>query len=121
MQRKQHGITLLGVIFVLVVFGFLLLMLFRLAPVYIESFSVSSSLESLQEDMAVSPLSTDQIRQVLQRRFQINDVSHVAPDDIQIRKTRAGIMISVSYEARVPLVGNLDAVASFSKTVEVAR
>ena len=121
MAKQQQGITFIGVVFVLVLFGTLLLLLFRLAPIYIESFSVSSSMDSLSEDVALEPLNRDQIRTILQRRFNINDVSHVKPEDVHIRETGGGLLITVDYEARVPLIGNLDAVASFHKQVEVPR
>ena len=116
--KSQQGLTLISLVAIggLVVFGALLLL--KLYPPYYGYFKVSSAMNSVKEESGNAELSDADIKNHLMRRFQIDDVDDQLSDkDIVIKKTKAGKEVSVVYEVRVPIVGNLDAVASFNKTV----
>ncbi len=47
------------------------------------------------------------------KRLGINNVTHVTRDNIEISKEDGKISIVISYEARVPMLANIDVVANF--------
>lgn len=117
--KKQDGMTTIGVLIVLLLIGFFVLITLRLLPMYLESFSVSTALESLKSEPEVASKTGPDILQLLQKRLDINDVEHVGRDNIDIRRTDTGVVISVKYEVRKELWGNIDLVGKFDKSITV--
>nr|WP_282571228.1 DUF4845 domain-containing protein [Methylonatrum kenyense] len=93
----------------------------RLVPVYMESFEIGGIVSGLNDDTSLHGATHAQLRQALNRRFDVNNIRSIDRDDIQFERERDGTRVIVEYEARVPLVGNLDGVASFRKEVLVPQ
>lgn len=118
---RQRGISVLGLMTVLVLIGFVGLIVMRLVPVYMESFEVGGIVNGLAEDSSLHGASHAQLRQTLNRRFSVNNIQNVDRDEISFERERHGTRVVVEYEARVPLVGNLDGIASFRKEALVPQ
>ncbi|MCC5857425.1 MAG: DUF4845 domain-containing protein [Ectothiorhodospiraceae bacterium] len=118
---RQRGLSAIGLLVVLVVGLSLVVMGIRLVPVYLESLEVGSIIESVADDPAMRGASRADIRRALDRRFSVNTIRGVSRDDITFAETATGIEIVVDYEVRVPLIGNLDAVAKFRKSAVVPQ
>src|SRR4030095_1208498 len=52
---------------------------------------------------------------IQKRLYEINNVSSVARDDIKIQKTVNDVTVTIDYEARVPLFGNVALALDFHK------
>jgi hypothetical protein len=116
--RHQTGMTPIATLFViaLVVLGVFLAL--KLVPVYLEYFNVVSSVNSLRDDPDLGQKSKATVRKMLKRRFDINDVKRAKIDNVKITRSGGKTIVAVEYEARVPLVSNIDLIISFSKTAE---
>ena len=114
-SSRQGGMTYLGMLFLLVVIAFVALVLIKVLPLYMEHFKVDSSLESLAQDTKGddTALNPYEIEKRLMSRLSINDVKHVTKDDIKVTREGRKTVVSVDYEARVTLFGNLDLIARF--------
>ncbi len=116
-QRGVTGITMALIVALVVFFA---LIGIRLFPVYLEHFKVSSHLENLASEEGVGKFSDAEIRRTLTKRFDIDDVEHVRPEDIFIEHPdRNTTIIAIEYEVRTPAFGNVDMVVSFADEVEV--
>lgn len=111
--RKQQGMTAISFIILLMIFGFVGMIAAKLFPVYLEHFKVSSALKSMATDQRAKDASDDDIKETIMKKLQIDDVESLTKDDIQISDTRDGRTISIEYESRVNMVGNVDAVVKF--------
>ena len=121
MHRKtQSGMTLIGFVMVLSIAGFFAYIGVRLFPVYTEYYSVVSDMKGLQAEAGVAQLTPDQVRDRLFRRFYVSYVENVRKEHVKINREN-GYNLSVKYEVRRPLVYNLDFVARFEKTVDLAQ
>lgn len=121
LRQKQRGITLIGLIVVMAVVGFFAFMAMRLFPVYSEYYSVASSMKGVAAEPGVANMEPHRVRDLLARRFQISYVESVKPEHIKITRDAKGYLLNIKYEVRGPLFYNLDFVASFDKTVDLAR
>jgi len=112
-RPPARGMTFLGLVLALAVAVFAALTLARVVPLYLEAYKVRSVLRSLAEDPVLGGAPKGEVLETLLRRLDINDVEHVDRDAIRIERRRGVTTVSIDYEARVPLLGNLDLVARF--------
>ena len=118
-KDKMKGLSGLGFLLLLALIGFFALLVIKLFPVYLEHYNVSTSLKSLRGESKQAPLSRAEIRELLLRRFQINDISHVGKEDIKIENRNGAKVVTIAYEVRKPFMGNVDLVVSFNDTLEL--
>ena len=117
--HHQRGMTAIGWMLVLGLIAFFTLIALRLAPLYMEFGKVVSSLESLENEPGVTRKSRPEIISIVGKRFDVNDVRNVDPKLVKVSKDKGVMTISIAYERRESLLGNVDVVASFEKQVEV--
>ncbi|MEO5702651.1 MAG: DUF4845 domain-containing protein [Gammaproteobacteria bacterium] len=117
--NKQRGMSAIGLVIVLLLIGFFTLITLRVGPMYLENFSVTSSLASLKNEPDIAAKPGIEILQLLMKRLDINDVENVNPKDIAITRISTGVLVSVKYEVRKALVGNFDVVGKFDESVEL--
>lgn len=115
-----RGISLLGVLFVLLLVGFALTVLFRIGPLYLDDYTVRKSFEALG-DGNTRTLSDQAIREKLYKYFVVNDVDSIDLKDVRINRTPERIQVSLYYERRVPFAGNLDVVAKFNNVYDSSK
>lgn len=118
--RKQRGMTGLGWMVVIGLIGFFALLGMRLFPLYTEYFSVKTSMESLKHEPNVTRQSKAHIMGLLMRRFDINDVERATQKDVKIDVKGAGrVEVSIDYEARAKIAGDIDVIVNFKHAVEL--
>ena len=120
-RRRMAGMSGLGFLLLLLLIGFFALLVIRLFPVYLEHYNVSASLRSLTTEPREGGLDSARIRELLLRRFEINDVTHVNGKHIQIEPTSEGTRVAIAYEVRKPFMANVDLVVSFRDAVMLPR
>ena len=112
-RLRQRGMTMWGMLAIMMlVIGFAMAG-FRIAPIYLESMAVKSSINSLVSDPDSRKASSGRLRSLLMRRLEVNDVESVKTAHVQVRSVSGGKEIRVKYEARAPFVGNIDVVGQF--------
>jgi hypothetical protein len=119
-MRKQRGMGFIGVLLLLVFVGAFALLSLKLLPIYLESFKVQTALESLKGDPDLIVKGKEEVLEALERRFEVDDVEHVSRNNIEVQTRPGGMRVRVVYEVRGELVGNLDFVAKFDKSAELA-
>lgn len=119
--KNQKGMTAIGWLLVLMLVAIFALVGLRLIPVYLDSFKVTSSLESLVNDSGAKGKSGVEVRKLLIKRLDINMVTDVHADDITISRKREGIEVEVAYEARRKLFGDLYLLLDYKKAVIIPR
>lgn len=117
MPVGQRGIGGLGFLIILILIGVVAVVGMRIAPMYIGHFTIRSALEGIKDDPEIKQMGPAEIRQSIQRRFEINNVTAVDNKDLKIRRDKNTTIIELAYEVRKPLIGNLDVIGSFNETV----
>jgi hypothetical protein len=110
----QRGLTLIGFLIMLSLALFVAYLGMKIVPIYLNHYSVVSSMKSMAEEQGVDTMSEARIRDMLARKFETSYVKHVSSRDIQIERGR-GLQLIAEYEVREDLIGNLDAVISFKR------
>jgi Domain of unknown function (DUF4845) len=114
--KNQTGLTAIGLILILIPVGLAVYIILRVAPVYIEALSVGDVVNSLKKELDLKEKSREEISKMIQKRlYEINNVTSVDRDDIKIQKTVNDVTVTIDYEARVPLFGNVALALEFHK------
>lgn len=117
--QKQRGMTAIGWVIVLGLIAFFTLVVLRLMPLYLEYSKVASVLESIKNEPGVTRQTKADIQRLIMRRFEINDVRNVDPKIAEIESRGGRLTVGMAYERRTNMIGNIDIVVSFDKSIEV--
>jgi len=120
MQHRQRGMTLLGILFLVVVVGAWVYAGIRLVPKYLEYMRVAATLEKVRDEFDSNPGSTEfMLRKAVERHFDIEMVEVITSNDINIRKEGSEFTMQAAYEDTVPLFSNVSFLVEFDKSVVV--
>lgn len=112
--KKQIGasaITML-VILVLAFSGFVTLL--KVVPVYTDDMAVDTIFTNIQQEVSADDMpSRGDIRSMIRKRMDINGVSDLM-EHVEVGGKGSTVIIEMNYERRVPLVSNLELVATFN-------
>ena len=114
--ERQRGMSGIGMMALFVIIAFAAIVAIKIIPIYLENFNIVSSLKSLQGEVKTGVASGD-VKTLLLRRFQINDVTSVSKKDIKVVRKGSKTTVIVDYEVRKPLFGNIAVVVSFDERV----
>lgn len=124
MPSRQRGMSVWQILILLVAGGFFLTLIFTIGPLYITNFTVQSTVKDLLKDPELASKSVHEIRLAIERKFDVNQVEVVQAvcrmkdrTCMKIEKTKTTVKIDANYEARVHVMGNVDAVVVFNDNV----
>lgn len=125
MWDEERGIGFLNFLFICALIGVLALMGIRLFPLYMESFKVSTAMQAIASMPGVGEKSSREIQESMLRRFEVDDVDRFTHQNIRnyltVKPNKEGMgrTLTMSYEAREPLISNLDIVLKFDKSIAI--
>ena len=120
MLHRQRGMTMIGIIVVIIVVGAWVYAGIRLVPKYLEYMRVASTLEKVRDEYDSNPGSTEfMLRKSIERHFDIEMVEVITAQDIEIHKEGSEFKMRAAYDDTVPLAGNVSFLIEFDKSVVV--
>jgi len=112
--------TFWGLLVVAAVFGFFVIMAFKLLPPYLEYGKVRTALDNIAHQPDAATMDLHQVKDALDRRFDIDDVDDIDTSKVlTVEKKPSGTTIRIAYEKRVPLAYNITALINFDHSVQV--
>lgn len=112
--RHQQGLSMIGFLLVAALVVMAAVVAMKLVPAYIEYFSVKKILVSMGQEAGFRGKSNADIRSDFSRRITADYVNVVKAEDLMINRGTGVPVLSVEYEFRTKLIGNLSLVADFS-------
>ena len=119
-RNRQRGMTLMGWVIVLAVFGVFAIAVLRAGPLYMEYYKIHSVLTSLPKEMGSGTTKQD-IYSYLSKRFNIEAITVIKAKEVKIERKGENYEVRANYDARSPFIGNLNFIITFDKSVEVPR
>jgi len=118
--HKQRGMSLVGFIIVLGLSIFVAYLGMRIIPIYMEYYAVVSAMNGVAAEEGSAHLTPYQIRTRVMNRLYVSYSQNVKDHHIKISRS-TGVQLRIVYEVRKPVIGNLDVVAHFDKSVRLAN
>ncbi len=115
-RKKPEGVTLIGFVLILAMVVFASYIGMKIIPIYMDYYSVVSAMKGGQAQPGIAKKSANDIKAALFNRLYINYVDGISERNIKLTR-RGGLKLRVTYEVRKTIMGNLDVVAHFDKSV----
>jgi hypothetical protein len=115
-RNKQKGLSVTGLIFVSIVLVLVLILGFKVVPVYIEYGTIQRVFRSMAEDPTLKGARRAEMERAWAARATIDDVRALSGDAIEYEKGPDGWQISANYSVKVPLFRNVGACFDFHPT-----
>ncbi len=120
-RYSQRGLSLPTWLAIIAIFSFLLTTFFTVFPMYYQNYQVKAVLTAVQEDASIDVKSKRAIWDTLNKRFYVNDVRSIKREHVKMSREDGKTTITVSYETRDNLVGNLFIGGTFNESVVIDR
>ncbi len=118
--KRQSGMTMWGMLFVIGTLAFFILLLFKLIPPYLDDMKVNSALESLGRQPEAGSMTMPEIQEAIRKRLEIDSAdSFDLSKSLTIEQRGKSRRIRISYESVTPLVHNMSILIAFDHSVDV--
>ena len=119
--KHQQGLSLISLVCLLGIMGFCIMLVLKIAPIYIDHSKVTSTLSTLQKTKEIENESEAEIRTRLTKNFNTNYVSDVTHDDITIIQGGSYLKIVIQYNVIKKIIGNLSVLIEFNDQIEIGE
>lgn len=112
-RRRQSGMSILGILIIMLMLGFFAMCIIRMTPAYLEYLSVNEIIAGVA--METDPVTDGfrDIRRKIAKIFNSNQIYLLNPDDVEIYSRDGKTYIDANYEVRLPVMWRIDAVLKF--------
>jgi len=112
-MKRQAGLSFLSILLIAIMVGFFVMSGIRMAPSYMEYLTIKDVVGAIATEPGAKEHSVAAIRRRLETNFNTNQIYGLRARDIEVYRENGETYIDANYEARIPLVGNIDAVMKF--------
>ena len=112
-RRRQQGMSMFGILGILIMLGFFAMCAIRMMPVYFEYLSVKDIVSRMADDPETVDMSPGNIRRKLDTVFNTNQIYGLDVKTVEIFRKRGKTYIDASYEVRQPVLWRIDSVLKF--------
>lgn len=114
---RQRGISLAVALMIALLLGLFFTFGLKVGPLYVDHNLITGLCQGLIDNGEANTLTVTEVRDRILSTLRINNISDFDLNSILMRKDNGEAIITVAYEKRVPLVANLDIVATFDESL----
>ncbi len=113
----QRGISSAVILMIALLLGLFFTFGLKVGPLYVDHNLITGLCQGLIDNGEANTLTVTEVRDRISSTLRINNISDFDLNSILVRKDNGEAIITVAYEKRVPLVANLDIVATFDESL----
>jgi len=114
LRRGQAGMTIPGILAIMIMVGFFIMCAVRMAPPYFEYLSVRDIIQRIALNPEIENEAPSEIRRRIETIFNTNQIYALEARNVEIFHRSGKLYIDSSYEVRVPIMWRIDAVLNFN-------
>jgi len=114
---RQRGISSAVVLMIALLLGLFFTFGLKVGPLYVNHNLITGLCQGLIDNGEANTLTVTEVRDRISSTLRINNITDFDLNSILMRKDNGEAIITVAYEKRVPLVANLDIVATFDESL----
>lgn len=109
-----------GMLVIAIMVGFFVMCGIRMTPVYLEYLTVKRIMEDVASEFKPEEDQIRDIRRKISNMLNTNQVYGLQPKEVEVFRKDGKTIIDANYEARIPIMGRIDAVMNFDDLTYVA-
>ncbi len=98
---RQRGISIVGLIFLVVILGFVTIVVLRVVPTFVEYRAIQSAIKKAK----ASANTVIEMQKAFDRSATIDDITTLTGKDLDFTKIDDDLVISYAYTKKIPLFG----------------
>ncbi len=114
---RQRGISSAGVLLIAVLLGLFFTVGLKVGPLYVDHNLITVLCQDLIDNGEANSMTVTEVRDRISSTLRNNNVTDFDLNSIRLRKENGEATITVAYEKRVPLIANLDILATFDESL----
>ncbi|MEY8205236.1 MAG: DUF4845 domain-containing protein [Bermanella sp.] len=119
-MNKQKGSSSIFILMMMVLAFSGFFTLLRVVPLYTQDWSVETVLGNIQQESKSQSYTRSRVYDMIQKRFGINGVDELM-EFVEVSGQGTTIIIDMAYERRVPLIANIELVATFNHNIDLSE
>ncbi len=112
-RQRQRGMSIPGMLIIAIMVGFYIMCTIRLAPLYFDYLTIRDVVQKVADE-AEPGATTGEMRRHIANLFNTNQIKVIKATDVQIIRKEGRTILDAGYEARVPIIGRIDAIMNFN-------
>lgn len=112
-HRHQAGMSILGMLAILLMLGFFAMNIIRMIPAFMEYLSVKDVISRIAMDPDTADESPADIRRTIANIFNTNQIYLLDPKDVEVFAKSGKTYIDANYEVRLPVMWKIDSILTF--------
>ncbi|WP_096360639.1 DUF4845 domain-containing protein [Sulfuricaulis limicola] len=118
--KRQSGMTMWSLLFVLGTLAFFLFLTFKLLPPYLGDMKIKGALDSLGRQPDAGSMSVPEIQEAIRKRLEIDSADNFdLANSLTITAKGRNKVIRINYESVTPMLFNISALLTFDHSIEV--
>lgn len=114
---RQRGITVIGMLILIIAIAFVALIAMKVVPMYIQYYTIKSTVESIRKEPQLAQMSAQDIQNAIQKRFDIGYVDKIAARDLKLRNERNGRVLDLVYQDERELFYGLSVLLKVNESI----
>jgi hypothetical protein len=114
LASRQRGVSFVGMILIAAGVIFVAVIGMKLVPSYMHSAQIAQIFKSIANDSEMRNASIKEIKDSYDKRANINYISDITAEDIDVNRENGQLRISASYVVKIPLAGNITLLLEFN-------
>jgi hypothetical protein len=110
--RKQQGVSLTGLIFVMAIIGVVAVFAMKVFPTFLEYRAIKDGIVAAKAKGGTIA----EMQETFNKNADINRIDSISGKDLVISKETGETELSFAYEKRIPLAGNVSLVIDYAGT-----
>ena len=116
-NQRQRGMTAIGMLLLLIVIAFVALIAMKVVPMYIQYYTIKSTIESVRKEPQIAQMSPTDIQNAIQKRFDSGYVDNITARDLKIRNENRGRVLDLVYQDERALFYGLSVVLKVNEAI----
>ncbi len=118
-HKKQQGLTLISLIFILGFVAIITLLVLKVVPIYLDHSKVVHALESIKSRPEIENQTKNQVLSALNKQFGMNYIDNIKNDNVHITSHYGYLKVQIIYHVKKHIIANLSACVDFDDSIEV--
>ncbi len=108
--RRQRGVSLVGLVIVVALLGFVAIVVAKVLPTFVEYRAVQSAVKKAKAAANTVP----EMQKAFDRSAAVDDISAITGKDLDFTKVNDDYLIAFAYQKKVPLFGPVSLLIDYS-------